>query len=363
MFLCHCNYAFVEMKSLFLLLFLLSASLLISACGNLGYYAQSISGQMEILRKREAIAELLQNPQLDNKLRQKLQLVQEIRNYASDTLSLPDNGSYRSYVDLQRPYVVWNVFAAPEFSIELKEWCFPFAGCVRYRGYFSPKEAEEYAQILKQKGDDVYVSGVAAYSTLGWFDDPVLNTILQRDDARLAGLIFHELAHQQLYVKGDTAFNEGFASTVETEGVRRWLADKNDNVLAEEYATHKRRHEQFVSLVKTTRDKLDKLYSSTQGDEAKREQKQALIAQMQSEYQHLKQEWGGYSGYDAWFGKDINNAKLAAVSTYQDYVPAFRQLLLQNHGDFSAFYAEAARLADLEQEARQQAMQSLSQSH
>lgn len=347
------------MKSLFILLFLSLAMLVISGCGNLGYYAQSISGQMEILRKRESIEGLLENPQLDTSLRRKLSLVQEIRTYASDALGLPNNDSYRSYVDLKRPYVVWNVFAAPEFSFDLKEWCFPFAGCVRYRGYFSRDDAETYAGGLKQEGYDVYVGGVEAYSTLGWFDDPVLNTILRRDDARLAALIFHELAHQQLYVNGDTAFNEGFASTVEVEGVKRWLANKNDQQLQLEYNKHSQRQQQFVALVETTRERLDRLYQSDLSDVDKRLQKKSLIAQLQSDYQQLKTEWDGYRGYDAWFSTDMNNAQLANVFTYQDYVPAFQHLLQQQHGDFPAFYRAVAQLAALDKDEREQALHSL----
>ena len=359
----HCNDAFGEMKSqikcLSLLLFVLCVSLCISGCGNLGYYAQSISGQMEILRKREPIASLLEDPQLDAKLRQKLILVQEIRRYASETLALPDNDSYRSYADLHRRFVVWNVFATPEFSFELQEWCFPFAGCVRYRGYFSAADAESYAQGLQQTGMDVYVGGVEAYSTLGWFDDPVLNTILWRDNARLAGLIFHELAHQQLYVKGDTAFNEGFASTVESEGVLRWLNDKNDAQLAEEYRQFRLRNESFIALVKSTRTQLEQVYLSAQDIAQKRTQKQSLIAQMQEHYQRLKQDWGGYRGYDAWFAHDINNAQLAGISTYQDYVPAFQRLLRQNQGDFAAFYRAVAALAAQDKQQRDQSLQAL----
>lgn len=347
------------MKSQLRLLYILLASLFITACGNLGYYAQSISGQIEILRKREPIDELLQNPELDTGLRQKLILLQDIRTYASDTLGLPDNDSYHGYADLQRRFVVWNVFAAPEFSFELKEWCFPFAGCVRYRGYFSQEAAEVYGNEMKQQGFDVYVAGAEIYSTLGWFDDPVLNTILWRDNARLAGLIFHELAHQQLYVKGDTAFNEGFASTVEAEGVMRWLNDKNDKQLERDYASFKQRHAQFVNLVKATRNRLDGVYRSGIDDVEKRAQKARLFAQMQDEYQKLKTQWGGYRGYDAWFSRDINNAQLANIGTYEDYVPAFQKLLRQNHEDFPAFYRAVAGLAELEKSKRDQAIHAL----
>jgi len=200
---------------------LLLVLLLLGGCTTLSYYRQSVSGQWELWEKRRPIDEVIAAPDTPSALRKKLQSVLAMRDFASAELALPDNDSYRSYADLQRPFVVWNVFAAKPFAMTLKRWCFPFAGCVGYRGYFSQTEAQKFADEQAAAGLEVYVGGVAAYSTLGWFDDPMLNTVLNRSPARIAGLVFHELAHQQLYIKGDTAFNEAFATTVELGGVRR----------------------------------------------------------------------------------------------------------------------------------------------
>jgi predicted aminopeptidase len=332
---------------------------LFTGCSTLGYYAQSIAGQYQLLSQREPISELLQDPSTPPALKQKLRTVLEIRDYASNALALPDNGSYRTYVDLKRPYVVWNVFAAPEFSFELKEWCFPFAGCVRYRGYFHEADARKYAAMLQKQSLDVYVGGVPAYSTLGWFNDPLLSTIIKYDDAHLAGLIFHELAHQQLYVKGDTAFNEGFATTVETEGVKRWLAQQGNAQLDKQYQQQKARYKEFVALVTQTRDRLEKLYHASLTPQAMREGKHQIQQQMRDRYQQLKQQWQGYSGYDHWFSGPLNNAQLASVTTYEDYVPAFRHLLQREHGDFSAFYKAAADIGALPPAKREKALRDL----
>ncbi len=197
--------------------------LVLSGCSNFGYYSQAIIGHLSIQVNLVPVADIIADSDTPPELKNQLEKVVEMRAYASEHLFLPSNASYSSYTDLKRPYVLWNVVAAPEFSLEPRQWCFPFAGCVQYRGYYAKEDAQVFAAELNKDGDDIYVGGVAAYSTLGWFADPMLNTILFRDDVSLAGLIFHELAHQQLYVKNDSAFNEGFAKTVELEGVRRWL--------------------------------------------------------------------------------------------------------------------------------------------
>lgn len=328
-------------------------------CSNLGYYAQSVSGGYEVLSKREPIADVLDDPSVPQTIKNKLQVVLEIRDFASQELQLPDNDSYRTYVDLERPYVVWNVFAAPEFSMEMKEWCFLFVGCVRYRGYFDEQDAQKYASELKEEGLDVYVTGIAAYSTIGWFDDPVLNTIIKRDEIRLAGLIFHELSHQEVFVKGDTAFNEGFSVTVELEGVRRWLQHQDSPELMQKYQLRKDRHKQFVALVNKTRDQLEALYNSGDAGETMRDKKAAIIEGMKQQYQQLKTEWDGYAGYDRWFSKPINNAQIAAVTTYRDYVPAFQALLAKHKHDMRAFYAAVEELGELPKEERTRAIQAL----
>jgi len=286
-------------------------------------------------------------------------VVLEIREFASRELQLPDNDSYRTYVDLHRPYVVWNVFAAPEFSMQMKEWCFLFVGCVRYRGYFDEQDAQQYASELKLEGLDVYVTGIAAYSTIGWFDDPVLNTIIQRDEIRLAGLIFHELSHQEVFVKGDTAFNEGFSVTVELEGVKRWLQHQDSPELMHKYQQRKDRHKQFVALVNGTRDRLETLYGGSDEPGEMRDKKAAIIEDMKQQYQQLKAGWDGYAGYDRWFSKPINNAQIAAVTTYRDYVPAFQALLAKNNYDMRAFYDAVVELGELPKKDRTLAIQDL----
>jgi len=325
----------------------------------LGYYGQSIGGQWEVWNKSQPIDELLAAPDTVDPLRAKLQKVLEIRDFASSELALPDNDSYRSYADLQRPFVVWNVFATKPFELKLKRWCFPFAGCVGYRGYFAQADAQAFADQLVAEGLDVYVGGVAAYSTLGWFDDPLLNTVLQRSPARIAGLIFHELAHQQLYVEGDTAFNEGFATTVQLEGVRRWLEKYGNQQQRQDYAQFQQRQDEFVVLVTGARDRLKALYAEALGETEMQTHKTAIQDGLRLQYQQLKKQWGGYAGYDAWFARDLNNAQLAAVTTYRDHVPVFQRLLAEQQGDMAAFYRACAALGKMLEEERKQVLISL----
>jgi len=325
----------------------------------LGYYGQSIGGQWEVWNKSQLIDELLAAPDTADPLRAKLQRVLDIRDFASSELALPNNDSYRSYADLQRPFVVWNVFAAKPFELNLKRWCFPFAGCVGYRGYFAQADAQAFADQLAAEGLDVYVGGVAAYSTLGWFDDPLLNTVLQRSPARIAGLIFHELAHQQLYVEGDTAFNEGFATTVQLEGVRRWLEKHGNQQQRQDYAQFQQRQDEFVVLVTDARDRLKALYAEALGETEMQTRKTAIQAGLRLQYQQLKKQWGGYAGYDAWFARDLNNAQLAAVTTYRDHVPVFQRLLAEQQGDMAAFYRACAALGKMPEEERKQVLISL----
>lgn len=335
---------------------LLLVTLVVSGCATLGYYGQSIGGQWEVWDKRKPINEILTAPDTPDALRKQLQAVLAIRDFASTELALPDNASYRSYADLQRPYVVWNVFAAKPFEMSLQKWCFPFAGCVGYRGYFAQADAQAFAKQLVAEGKDVYVGGVAAYSTLGWFDDPLLNTVLNRSPARIAGLVFHELAHQQLYVEGDTAFNEGFATAVQLEGVRRWLAKYGDDAQRQDYAQFQQRQTDFVTLVTETRNRLQTMYLQSLSDTEKQSRKTAVQAALRQQYQQLKKQWGGYAGYDAWFTQDLNNAQLAAVTTYRDRVPAFQHLLAEHDGDLRAFYQACAALGDMSAAQRQVAL-------
>jgi predicted aminopeptidase len=331
----------------------------LSGCGAAPYYWQAASGQWELWQKSRPIDDWLADPVADEHLKARLKQVQEIRAFASRELALPDNGSYRSYADLGRPYVVWNVFAAPELSLKPKEWCFPVAGCVGYRGYFAEPDALTFAEGLKGEGYDTYVGGVPAYSTLGWFDDPVPSTIIGYADTEIARLVFHELAHQVLYVPGDTTFNESFATAVEQEGVKRWVkAQKAPEQLAQfEQAQARRR--QFIALVLEYQGKLTAIYASPASDDEKRALKAQTFGSMRSDYADLKQSWGMRSGYDGWFAGPLNNAQIASVASNTQQVSAFQALLAQEQGDLRRFYAVAKQLAKLPKEDRDKELEVL----
>jgi len=332
---------------------------LVSGCANFGYYWQSVSGQIEVWRRERPVAEVLADPTAAQALKDKLARVLEIRAFASRELGLPDNQSYRRYADLGRPFVLWNVFAAPEFSVEPLRWCFAFAGCVNYRGYFERAAAEQYAAELARQGHEVHIGGVPAYSTLGWFDDPVLSTFIHYPDVEIARLVFHELAHQVAYAQDDTAFNESFASIVEQEGVRRWVPRAGDARDLEEFERTRRARREFAQLVQKYRSRLDALYRTRLAPEAMRERKSALLAALDAEYRALKVEWGGYSRCDAWFARQPNNAQLASVGLYTQLVPAFEALLLRERGDLGSFYAAVKELAALPKEQRDTRLRAL----
>lgn len=338
---------------------LLAAAFLVVGCSTVGYYSQAIDGQLTILARRQPIAEIIADPDTAPELKQKLQQVVRMRRFAVDVLNLPDNASYTSYADLERPYVVWNVFAAPEFSLTPLQWCYPVAGCVSYRGYFSEQGANHFADKLARDGNEVYVAGISAYSTLGWFHDPLLNTMLTRSETSLAGTLFHELAHQRLYAKGDTAFNESFATTIELEGVRRWLQQNHQADQYAEYQASLQRKLQFIALVQGAREKLKILFATDIPDPKKRERKKQIYARLKQDYRQLRAKWGGYAGYDAWFARDLNNAHLVPIGSYYDYVPVFQAMLERYHGDLNAFYESAGRLAELGPDERRDALEKM----
>lgn len=328
-----------------------------------GYYLQSIAGHLSLMSRARPIASVVDDPHTSPALRKRLEDVLAIRAFASDDLGLPRNGSYTGYADLGRPFVVWSVFATLELSMRLKQWCFPFVGCVAYRGYYDRDDAERFAQRLRDEGLDVVVRGVPAYSTLGWFDDPVLNTFIGYPEAEVARLIFHELAHQELYVKGDTTFNESFATTVEREGVRRWLVAveerTHDTKLSDEWETFDMRRRQFLALLQRHRAALEALYASPEPDDAKRAGKREIFAQLGRDYEALKRSWGGFAGYDRFFAQPLTNAHLASIATYNDLVPAFRALLRREGGDLPAFYAAVRRIGKLPKGERSAALGAL----
>ncbi|MCZ6718793.1 MAG: aminopeptidase [Gammaproteobacteria bacterium] len=329
------------------LISLVATLLSLAGCGSVSYYVQSLNGQLELLANREAISTVIDDPDTPGELKQQLELVLQMRQFASNELSLPDNGSYKNYADLNREYVVWNVFAAPEFSLEPVTWCYLVVGCLSYRGYFSEDSADEYAESLRKQGYDVFVGGVTAYSTLGWFDDPVLNTMLQWSDTRIAKVIFHELAHQKLYIRDDTAFNEAFADTVAQEGVCRWLEAHGTANIQHHFHLEEVREAQFVTLVLKIRTRLDALYSSERLPVEKRAMKATIFDDMRTDYVKLKSRWNGYDAYDSWFASDLNNAKLAAVATYREYIPAFQTMLEEASENLETFYQRAAALGAL----------------
>jgi predicted aminopeptidase len=308
-------------------------------CANFGYYGQAINGQLEVQSRMRPIDEMLTDPAVTDPLKLKLSQVLRVRDFASRELGLPDNDSYRAYADLKRPYVLWNVFATPELSLKPMEWCFVVAGCTAYRGYFSQRDADAFAAKLRADGHDVNVGGVTAYSTLGWFRDPMLNTVIDRPLPEIAGLIFHELAHQRVYVGGDTAFSESFAMTVELEGMRRWLQTQATPDEYHKYEARLKRGEEFAALALKYRDRLEALYESNASVTEKRAGKARIFAELRDEYAQLKAErWSGYTGYDGWFGQQLNNAHLVSIGVYHRHVPAFRALLARHHGDLRAFY-------------------------
>jgi len=335
----------------------LVALLLLGGCSSVNYYDQLVSGQLQLLRARQPVTDVIADPMRSPRLRQLLEHSQQARTFASRQLHLPDNRSYRLYADLGRPYVVWNVFATDEFSLDPITHCFPIAGCVAYRGYYSVGGARGAAALQRQAGQDVYVSGVEAYSTLGWFDDPILSSMLGWGDERLATLIFHELAHQQFYVKDDSEFNESFASFVEQEGTRQWRAARG---LPAERLSQSRQRDQFTQLVLDTRERLKRLYRQPLNAEQMREGKAAEFELLRHNYRALRDsQWAGDKRYDAWINAPLNNAKLLPFGLYDQWVPAFAALFKQVDGDWPAFYAAVERLGGVPMAERRARLQML----
>ena len=315
----------------------------LSGCGTL-YLAQAAGGQYHVLQARRPIDKVVADPGTPEPLRARLMDVSTARDFAVTELHLPDNRSYRTYADIRRPYVVWNVVATPEFSVEPKHWCFPIAGCVAYRGYFKEKKARAFAAQLASKGYDVTVGGVPAYSTLGKFADPVLSSMMRYGDSELAAIIFHELAHQVLYVKNDTEFNEAFATTVENAGLERWLASRGHPDRMREFQEQNAGEHAFIELFASGRSQLKQLYKSGSPPQEMQQKKAALLADLTAQARAL-QQLQGHQYYDSWLNEGLNNAHLASVATYYQCVPGFERLLAEQGGDLVRFYAAAKDLA------------------
>ncbi|MGX4729664.1 aminopeptidase, partial [Pseudomonas corrugata] len=319
--------------------------LLLNGCSNVGYYGQLVSGQLRLLQAREPVDQVIADPTRDARLREHLAKAREARTFASAHLHLPDNKSYRLYADIGRPYVVWNVFATPEFSLAPQNHCFPIAGCVAYRGFYSQSAARGEAALQRLRGMDVSIGGVEAYSTLGWFNDPILSSMMHWGDERLATLIFHELAHQRFYVQDDTGFNESFATFVEQEGTRQWRASRG---LAPDDGKQILQRDQFIQLILDTRQRLEKLYAQPLPIEQMRQQKAQAFERLRAEYAQLRDsQWAGDKRYDAWVYAPLNNARLLPFGLYDQWVPAFAALFRQESGDWVAFYAAVKKLGKL----------------
>lgn len=314
------------------------------------YYMQAIRGHTDLMNRRRPVAEVIEDVESPDALKAKLELVQEARNFAVSVLLLPENDSYRSYADLERDYVVWNVFAAPEFSLEPKTWCYPVAGCVAYRGYFNEEAAEKLNAKLTGKGYDVTVGGVSAYSTLGRFSDPLLNTMMRWSDVDLVSTMFHELAHQKLYIKGDSAFNESFATAVADIGVERWLHKTGELDRLAVYHARKGLRRSMLDLVGATRDKLSSLYETEIDEQLMREKKRSLLDELSAAAQVVFDEDGG--GVRNWLAAPLNNARLVSTNLYEGGVAAFRAILSDCENDMACFYERTMTIADLQAEDR-----------
>ncbi len=308
------------------------------------YYLQAVRGHMDIMGKRRAVDEVIQDTESPDVLKERLALVKEAREFSINDLQLPDNESYRTYADLERDFVVWNVFAAPEFSLQAKTWCYPVAGCVGYRGYFSKDDAERQAEKLRRSDFDVVVGGVSAYSTLGRFADPVLNTMMRWTDLDLVAVLFHELAHQRLYVKNNSEFNESFASAVEEIGIERWLESRGETDRLQEYRDGREFRQQLLKQVQTTRAELGELYESGADENQKRERKQAILTELRDAAGREVDRSGRRS--PGWLRSPLNNATLIPLSLYQGRLAEFRELLKGCHGDLRCFYEQAETLSE-----------------
>jgi predicted aminopeptidase len=344
----------------------LGLALMLSACAQPLYYWQSVQGHWQLMRAAQSIEQWLAQDDLDPRLRERLVLAQQVRHFAVANLALPDNASYQAFADIGRPYVVWNVVATPANSLKLKTWCFPVLGCVGYRGYYAQADAQAFADTLRAQDLEVCVYGVPAYSTLGWLNwaggDPLLSSVTRLPEAEMARLMFHELAHQVVYVGSDTVFDESFATAVERLGVQQWLKTQASATIRQRHAIDAPRRQAFLALVRQTRSGLQAVFEAD-GEQASPSaqldaSKAQVMARFRADYQALKQQWGGWSGYDAWVAQ-ANNASFAAQAAYDEWVPALEALFEQTGRQWPAFYAAVRRLADLPHKERQQALQAL----
>jgi len=335
---------------------LLSLLPLLSACSDMSYYWHTANGHMALMNKRIDIDVMLDDPVLEPELRERLQLVKEIRDFSVESLSLPESGSYNKYVQLDRPYVLKNLFAATEFSTELHVWCYPIVGCASYRGYYDEERLAAYVAQLKAQNFDTYVGFVPAYSTLGWFDDPVLSSFIYWPDYRLAGLLFHELSHQRIYVENDTRFNESLAVAVQQTGTELWLKTSNRSAQLDEFRRWIEYRREVVLLIEQTRKSLAELYQGDQDGAVKREQKLVIFDSTRESYTALAQRLNYRGGFENWFTGELNNAKLGSVSAYHAQLPAFLAILKARDYDFAAFFNTVESISELDKAERDECL-------
>lgn len=330
------------------------AALSLTACSTIGYYGHLAHGEYAMLAARRPIERVVADPSVDAALKARLRLAEQARAFASETLRLPRNASYTQYADLHRPYATWNVFAAAEFSVDAIQRCYLIVGCLAYRGYFDRGRAQAEAARLQARGLETWIGGSVAYSTLGWFADPILNTMLRWDDDELAATIFHELAHQRVFAKGDTEFNESFATFVQREGLRRWRVARD---LSPGDGNAETQSEAFDRLVLAARERLRALYASSLPAETMRERKREEIERLRADYAQLRDgQWQGNAMFDGWMSGEINNAKLLPFGLYHRWVSAFAALFVQQGGDWPSFYVDVEKLAHLDATARTKAL-------
>ncbi|MBF0154692.1 MAG: aminopeptidase [Magnetococcales bacterium] len=336
------------------------AGLLLPGCDTARYYLQAVGGEIDLLTRRRPVVDLLADPATPASLRDRLTLAKAATNFATTNLSLTPTGSFQSYVDLSRPYAVWSVYATPALSLEPATWCFPIIGCITYRGYFSATDAHRSGRELANQGMDTYVAGTPAFSTLGWFDDPLLNTYINWPEPWLTGLIFHEMAHATVYIPGDTTFNESYAEAVGLIGTERWLQRSGKEQLLEKHHRHLRRRAQSLELIHKTRLLLGAVYTSQRSPESKQAVKVRILAATRAAYRRLVKSWGGESEFARWFSDDLNNAQLIALTTYSQWVPAFLTLLAQENGSMEKFHQATRDLGSLPPDIRHARLRQLS---
>jgi predicted aminopeptidase len=343
--------------------------LCISGCSNLGYYWQNTQGHLAVLNAAKPVADWLADPQTPENTKRRLELAQRIREFASQELALPENASYRRYAELKRSAVVWNVVAAPAYSLQLKTWCFAVVGCVGYRGYYTEADARAEAEKVKAEGFEINVYGVPAYSTLGYMNwaggDPLLSTFITYPEGELARMIFHELSHQVLYVSDDTMFNESFATAVERLGGQQWLMKNGSEAARAEYASFDSKRKEFRALMLRARERLAQVFKKKSSvgvvqtaivaNGSVAIEKQQAMQQMRDEYAQLKASWGGFAGYDR-FVAQANNASLGALAAYDELVPQFEALFEKRGSNWKDFYAAISSITALPKDERRAAL-------